>query len=528
MMPQADYFYVRDKLLRREEIALLDIREEAPHAESHPLFAAQFSLTRLEADAFSKMPNRKTAIVTLDDGEGLAETAARRLSEMGYTNVRIFAGGIQAWSAAGGELFRDVNVPSKSFGEFVEAHRHTPSLSAEEVQTLLKTDEDVVVVDVRRFDEYQTMSIPRGISVPGAELVLRVPELAPNPSTRVIVNCAGRTRSIIGTQSLINAGLPNPICALRNGTIGWTLAGQALDRGASRQSPQPSAETLRIANERSRHVADRAGEKRCSLSEALAWRSDPNRTTYFFDPRTAQEYEQGHYPGFQWAPGGQLVQETEMMAPVRGARIVLADPLGPRANMTASWLAPMDWEVAVIDGGSQQDLTERGPWQAPRPPLPAVNEISPADCDHYRADSPASVIVDFSTHAQYVRAHVPGACWVLRSQLDRAISELSMASSLIVMAADDGIAAFCAQELQGLLPAHVELRLLQGGLAAWRAAGKPIEEGATRLLAPPIDRYRRPYEGTAVTPAAMQAYLDWEFGLVEQLRRDGSHHFRVI
>jgi len=222
------------------------------------------------------------------------------------------------------------------------------------------------------------------------------------------------------------------------------------------------------------------------------------------------------------------VQETEMMAPVRGARIVLADPLGPRANMTASWLAQMDWEVAVIDGGSQQDLTERGPWQAPRPPLPAVNEISPADCDHYRADSPASVIVDFSTHAQYVRAHVPGACWVLRSQLDRAISELSMASSLIVMAADDGIAAFCAQELQGLVPAHVELRLLQGGLAAWRAAGKPIEEGATRLLAPPIDRYRRPYEGTAVTPAAMQAYLDWEFGLVEQLRRDGSHHFRVI
>jgi 3-mercaptopyruvate sulfurtransferase SseA len=96
------------------------------------------------------------------------------------------------------------------------------------------------------------------------------------------------------------------------------------------------------------------------------------------------------------------------------------------------------------------------------------------------------------------------------------------------MAADDGIAAFCAQELQGLLPANVELHLLQGGLAAWKAAGKPIEEGATRLLSPPIDRYRRPYEGTAVTPEAMQAYLDWEFGLVEQLRRDGSHHFRVI
>jgi hypothetical protein len=34
------------------------------------------------------------------------------------------------------------------------------------------------------------------------------------------VNCAGRTRSIIGTQSLINAGVPNPVTALRNG-IPW-------------------------------------------------------------------------------------------------------------------------------------------------------------------------------------------------------------------------------------------------------------------------------------------------------------------
>ena len=110
-------------------------------------------------------------------------------------------------------LFR--SVPSKSFGELVESKRHTPSLSAQEVKQLIDNKEDVVVVDVRRFDEYNTMSIPTGISVPGAELVLRLPELAPNPKTKVIVNCAGRTRSIIGTQSLINAGIPNEVNALR-------------------------------------------------------------------------------------------------------------------------------------------------------------------------------------------------------------------------------------------------------------------------------------------------------------------------
>ena len=202
-----------------------------PHAQEHPLFAANLPLSRIEIDAYAKFPKKSVPIVTLDDGEGFAQLAAQRLVNLGFTDVSVFEGGVKGWRAAGGEVFKDVNVPSKSFGEFVESKRHTPSLSAQEVKQLIDSKADVVVVDVRRFDEYNTMSIPTGISVPGAELVLRLPELAPNPKTKVIVNCAGRTRSIIGTQSLINAGIPNEVNALRNGTIGWTLAGQDLDKG---------------------------------------------------------------------------------------------------------------------------------------------------------------------------------------------------------------------------------------------------------------------------------------------------------
>ena len=234
-IPTKHYAFVRNKLLNKEEIAFLDVREEDPHAQEHPLFAANVPLSRIEIDAYAKLPRKNVPIITLDDGEGDATLAAQRLIALGYTDVSVFEGGVQGWKAAGGELFRDVNVPSKSFGELVESKRHTPSLSAQEVKKLLDDQEDVVVVDVRRFDEYNTMSIPSGISVPGAELVLRVPELAPNPKTKIIVNCAGRTRSIIGTQSLINAGIPNEVNALRNGTIGWTLAGQELDKGQSRK-----------------------------------------------------------------------------------------------------------------------------------------------------------------------------------------------------------------------------------------------------------------------------------------------------
>jgi hypothetical protein len=44
----------------------------------------------------------------------------------------------------------------------------------------------------------------------------------------------------------------------------------------------------------------------------------------------------------------------------------------------------------------------------------------------------------------------------------------------------------------------------------------------------PSHRYRRPYEGTDVNTSAMQAYLNWEYGLVDQLRRDATHGFYVI
>ena len=260
-----NYSFVRNKLLNKEEIAFLDVREEDPHARKHPLFAANLPLSRIEVDAFAKLPKKNVPIVTLDDGEGYAELAAKRLIDLGFTDVSVFEGGVQGWKDAGGEIFIDVNVPSKSFGELVESKRHTPSLSAQEVKQLIDNKEDVVVVDVRRFDEYNTMSIPTGISVPGAELVLRLPELAPNPKTKVIVNCAGRTRSIIGTQSLINAGIPNEVNAMRNGTIGWTLAGQELDKGQSRKFKEVSESTTNEAATRARSVADRAGVKRATV-----------------------------------------------------------------------------------------------------------------------------------------------------------------------------------------------------------------------------------------------------------------------
>ena len=521
---------VREALLAKQEIALVDLREEDPYAQSHPLFAINLPYGRIEVDAPQRIPRLDTMIVLMDNGEGLAVRAVPLFHRLGYTEVSILLNGLTGWAAAGGELFRDVNVPSKAFGELVESVRKTPSFSAHEVKALLDRGSDMVVLDARRFDEYQTMSIPGAISVPGGELVLRARALAPSATTRIVVNCAGRTRSIIGAQSLINAGMPNPVCALRNGTIGWTLAGFELAQKADRRFIEVSEADRSKSAATALALLFRAGVQRIDRDTLRSWQADATRNTYLFDVRTPEEYAAGHLPGAVSAPGGQLVQETDHHVGVRGARVVLYDDDGVRASLTASWLSQMGWEVAVLKDVKSPDLSVTG---APQPRLPdtlhPVKEVDVVTLKEWLGNrSNLSLVIDLGDSATYVKRHIPGAWWLLRSQMAQDFNRVHKANRYVLTCADGRVSRYAAAELQPLVRSGVEVLCLTGGNAAWIAQGFSTQQGESYLASPRIDRYRRPYEGTNNPAEAMQAYLDWEYGLVEQLKRDGTHHFKVI
>ncbi len=215
-----------------------------------------------------------------------------------------------------------------------------------------------------------------------------------------------------------------------------------------------------------------------------------------------------------------------MVAPVRGARIVLSDPSGVRANMPASWLAQMAWDVYVIDGINTSDLTEKGAWTPSLPPVPKIKTVDAKTAAGWLQDDKDTVCVDLSTHANYVKGHIPGSWFALRSQFSKALEQLPKANRYVLTSTTGELAVFAAPEIQALTKS--EVLVLSGGNKFWIAAGLDIEKGPTHLASPPLDRYKRPYEGTSVDPAAMQAYLDWEFGLVEQLGKDGTHHFWVL
>jgi rhodanese-related sulfurtransferase len=303
------------------EIALLDAREEVPFDARHLLMAACVPLSRLEMLVDACVPRHSTRVVWCDDGEGLAQRAAVRMVSFGYTDISVLTGGVKAWEAAGFRVYSGVHVPSKAFAEVVEHQAGTPWITAEQLKELIDSKADIALFDSRSYEEFHDNSIPTAISVPGAELVYRFADLVPSAKTTVIVNCGGRTRSIIGAQSLINAGVPNKVVSLKNGTQAWHLSGFQILKGSTARPSSVSSTSHAAARAAADRVAERFGIARINEATLAQWRAESTkRTLYVFDVRDLNEYTAAHLPGMKNVPGGQLVQETDRHAATWGAR----------------------------------------------------------------------------------------------------------------------------------------------------------------------------------------------------------------
>lgn len=506
-----------------EELAILDAREEAEFATSHLLMAACVPLSHMEALLDARVPRRDARVVWMDAGEGFAEMAAARASKLGYSALYVLKGGVEAWRMAGYMVYTGMHVPSKAFAEVVEHDDETPWISAATLAERAAEDPSITIVDSRSYEEYHSNTIPGSISCPGAELVYRIKELVPSPDSLVVVNCGGRTRSIIGAQSLINAGLSNPVVSLRDGTMAWRLARLDVAEGETATPPDPTDEGRAWATSAAAKVAQRFGIKKLTFDELAARRADASRTVYVADVRTPAEYAAGHLPGVRSVPGGQLVQETDRHFGVWGALAVLTDTDGVRATMTASWLAQMGWEVAIYVADAAE-MTETGPTALQLLGDPdGAPTISVSDLAAQIGSGGAPVVIDLSANRDYAEGHVPGAWFATRARLEAGMAEVP--SGRWVLVSPDGRTAALSAAL--LNAAGYDAVALAGGMAAWRAAGQSIEAGMTRAATPERDFWYAPRgQDPAQREAAMREYLTWETGLVHIIKHDDDCRYR--
>lgn len=504
------------------ELALIDVRDQGLFGQAHISIASCVPASRIELEILNLLPNRRVRTVLCDDGsddQGQARIVASRLESAGYSDVSVLDGGTDGWAAAGLVLFSGVNVPSKAFGEYVEQAQQTPHISAADLAARQQRDDDLVILDSRPMSEFEAMSIPGGVDCPGAELVYRAHVAAPNPDTTIVVNCAGRTRSIIGAQSLINAGFPNPVTALENGTMGWHLAGLEIARGETQMVSAPQGAALAFATECASKVASEYAVATITAQHFEKLKKDPDRTVYLFDVRTAEEFNAGHHGDARWVAGGQLVQSTDEYIAVRNAIIVLADDNGVRATMTASWLKQMGWrDVFVL---SAQDTSVSGPWKPALLDFEAWPGISAHELKAVIDSGESCEVLDLSSSVEFNNGHIRGSWWSSRSRLTTDLA-FRPEPGLMVVASPDGLLAhYCAAAVAELQP-NAQIRVLDGGTAAWIRAGMTLCNDAAEQGPPQdcTDVFYKPYEHSDQLKQRMQNYLDWEVALMDQIHKD--------
>ncbi len=532
--PQVSAQHLRAMLSDGEELALLDVREGGVFAKRHLLTASNLPLSALELQAAALLPRKGVRIVLMDDDatihpQSLAQRAAKVLRHHGYLNLAVLQGGVESWAGAGFEMFSGTFVPSKAFGEVVEHENDTPRIEPEILQQWKDEGRDMIVVDSRPMDEYKMMSIPGASDCPGAELVYRVPGLLSSEATTIVVNCAGRTRSIIGAQSLRNAGFKNPIYALKNGTMGWHLAGLAVAKGVDNLAPRPSGEALARAQSLAQDVAQRYAVQYVTHDALNRMGLDDSRTTYVFDVRLPEDYKAGHLAGSVNAPGGQLVQATDTYAAVRGARMVLVDEHHVQAVMTAHWLQQMGWREVFVLRDALKVTLESG--KSPSKVLGenelTASEVSPQDLSA-SLESRKVEVIDVDSSLKYRKGRIPGAWYALRSRLIESLAGFAKDRPLVFTSSNGLLARFAADDALRL---GYDARFLRGGTAAWNHAGFKTEPSSgdsdPKLLSATEDLWYRPYDRAQGVEDAMQQYLTWEVGLVGQLRRETYLKFSV-
>lgn len=506
------------------EIALLDLREHGQYGDGHPLYAVSLPYSRLEAWIERLVPNRSTRMVLLDSGEmALAERAFELLTRYGYARVHVLEGGAAGWREAGYALFAGVNVLSKAFGELAAELDHVPQISAPDLRARMDRGDNLVVVDGRPRHEYQKMNVPGSICCPVGELVLRIGEIAPDPATTVVVNCAGRTRSIMGAATLRRFGTANPVVALENGTMGWLLAGFALEHGSGRFYPDAPAETATAKlRARASAFAGEHGVTGVPVATVEQWRRDPGRTTYLLDIRTDSEFAEGSWPGAISAPGGQLLQATDEWIGVRHSRLVVADQHRVRSVMIAFWLRQLGWEAHYLDEDLPHDPHYRQEASLADRHLPVLPVLPASEVARLPS---RTTLLDLRSSMQFRSGHIARAKWAVRPRL-RAAAEGAKGLPIVLIGADPIVVRAAAMDLTEAGCSVVGCN--DEDAAAWREAG--IEVVATP--AEPADREcidflffaHARHDGDL---NAARQYLAWELHLLDRLDRNERTAFRL-
>ncbi len=513
--------------------ALIDVREKGDFVQKHIFRAVPIPRGQLELLMPERVPVQSIPIIVYCDDGYRTEKAIQLLEDMGYTRVYQLEGGLAAWEAAGYRVDYGTNVPGKDYGEKVAVTKRTPHLQVEEVYASLERGDDLIIVDSRTREEYEISHIPGAYSVPGGELPNRVHTIratAKDQNKKIVVNCAGRTRSILGADILIRMGIPN-VYALENGTAAWKMAGYELANGPGDDlAASNDPEAIRQTSEYAERVASDDGVQYIGIDEFKALLGS-DELYYVIDARLPEEYAAGHIPGSTLLSVGQMALQADEILSVNQAQVVFVSDSGVRARLGASMARQLDYQNAfVLDGGIASWIASGGELITENPVTPVYGleqarrhapSISTSTLETQLRTKNPPVLIDVRGSGDYALGHIAGSRWIPRGDIERKISEyVPDRDTDIVVICDTGIrSSLTAATLSSM--GYSSAGWLDGGLDAWSNSGYELVEGLdganVSLKVAKEDVAMIGRRGPlARTEQDMIDYLEWEIELGEK------------
>ena len=525
--PAIDPSALQALLASDEPYAYIDVRERGEFARAQIAGTSPVNRGTLESRLPLMVPDTRVPVVVLCDDGRRSALAAETLERMGYGDVKVLAGGVEAWQRQELPVRSGWGVHGKEYGERVAHDGAVTHMSAPELARRRAAGEDVVVVDVRSREEYLRGHVPDTYHIPGGNLLVDAPRLPLNDGTTLVVSCAGRTRGILGAKLLHDNGFDN-VYALENGVMGWFLSGQDIAEGPGRELPAlASAKRIAWIQRATDALASTKGVRRCPL-ETFRGVYDSDRVFYLLDVRLPEEFQAGHVPRAISLPLGQMALAHENFLAVRAAPVFLISEDDLRPVWASSLLQQLGFrDVLVLDGGLQRWRDAGLPLEqgTPEPAVYGLDEARAAtsfiDAAGLQAHLDASgLALDVRSIGEYGFAHIPGTRWLPRGRLELDIEAAAPdRDAPMVIVCDNGtrstLAAGTLREL-----GYIKAEVLEGGTRAWESNGRTLVDGLEGTGVSTEDAQAD--FGHSVWRGAlgksredMERYLSWEIDLVK-------------
>jgi rhodanese-related sulfurtransferase len=202
-------------MISQQEVVLLDVRTQEEYDSGHIPDALLIPLSELES-RLDELNPADHILVYCRSGHRSAEAASILIANS-FTRVYNMAGGILQWQAEGLPVYIE-QTPTASPEPMMPSYT---DVTPEEAHEMI-SQQEVVVIDLRAQEKYDSGHIPDALLMPLSELESRLDELNPSGNILVYHSCGSCSKK--AAQTLVDNGFFY-VYNLKGGIGEWQVQG---------------------------------------------------------------------------------------------------------------------------------------------------------------------------------------------------------------------------------------------------------------------------------------------------------------